>query len=91
MSHFRILADSLPWKCTFVVGDTSGTCSSGYFCGELEVAEAETEQKCAENVKKEKPNARGATWEPSSKQCWAEYGKNVDFSSIDHRTCLFRG
>ena len=80
-SHFRILAD-VSSKCTFVVGDTSGG-------DELEVDNAETEEKCAENVKSEKPDATGATWEPSSKQCWAEYGNYVDSSSTDYRTCLF--
>ena len=84
MFHVRILADSLSSKCKFVVGDTSGG-------KELEVAEAETDAICAENVKKEKPDATGATWKPSSKQCWAEYGNGVDSSSTDYRTCLFQG
>ena len=82
MSKFRVLAESLSSKCTFVDGDTSGGV-------ELEVANAETEQKCAENVKKEQPNATGATWLPSSKKCWAEYGYEVDPSKTDYRTCLF--
>ena len=58
---------------------------------EVKVSTAETEQTCAENVKKEQPNATGATWLPSSKKCWAEYGYEVDPSKTDYRTCLFQG
>ena len=61
--------------CEFTVGDTGGG-------KEYKVNAAETDQECAKNVKLARPGATGATWNPSTKKCWAETGRNVDTSGI---------
>lgn len=59
------------------------------------MTDANTEQECAQNVKNEKPDATGATWQvrPTHGRCVAEYGNAVDSSSMssNYRTCVFLG
>ena len=71
-------------NCEFAVGDTTGG-------EEQEVTGAKTEQDCAANVRLYKPHATGATWQPSTKWCWGEFGNTIDSSSAKYRTCLFKG
>ena len=56
----------------------------------MEVDKADTEQNCAKGVKQERPRATGATWEPRTNRCWAEYGSTLEKAS-KYRTCLFQG
>jgi len=78
--------------CTFVTGDITDK-------SEDEVGEtkdgfkniAQTAQECAKWVRHIKRDATGATWQPSNKRCWAEYGTNIDSSATSYVTCKFEG
>ena len=54
---------------------------------------SETEDECVNLVRTEMPNAAGATYEPKTKHCDAEYGNHVFriYSSTYYRSCLFPG
>ena len=56
------------------------------------VENIDTEHSCAVQVKKEYPEASGATWHLNNRmniRCWAEFGeKRIHANS--HRTCFFQ-
>ena len=79
---FYILAKS----CEFTIGDTQGG-------AEYKVNDASTEEGCAKNVRLSSYShkATGATWEPYTKECWAETGNLIVASKTSYRTCHFQG
>jgi len=70
-------------SCEFTSGDTTGG-------PEYQVDKADTAEGCAKNVRLStySHKATGATWNPESKQCWAETGNSIAASSV-YRTCHF--
>ena len=74
--------EQLTESCEFTDGDmTEGD--------EHPVDDADTEEACAKNVRLSmySKKATGATWEPNTKQCWAETGYSIDASATRYRTC----
>ena len=71
------------------------TFQDAYISGgnEKYVGIAETEDDCVNLVRTKMPSAAGATYEPKSKHCDAEYGnfKFRTYSSTYYRACLFPG
>ena len=54
-----------------------------------QVINVDTEDGCQLRVKKDYPEAPGATWSLNN-SCWAEFGEHLIYSS-SHRTCFSQG
>jgi len=71
------------------------TFQDAYISGgnEKYVGNTETEDECVNLVRTKMPTAAGATYEPKTKHCDAEYGnfKFRTYSSTYYRSCLFPG
>ena len=73
---------SVPDSCTFSIGDVSGE--------ETQLsAIPDTEIDCASLVIAQHPSATGATYQPSSKTCFAKFGDYIDPNFNSYRSCLF--
>ena len=50
-----------------------------------------TDYECADLVRSKKPNANGATWDPDTQICYAQFhARGIDGASL-WRTCIFQG
>ena len=79
--------------CTFETGDiTGGTEKEIGRRGKLFKNIADTDQDCAKLVLEDNSDATGATYQPSNKRCWGEYGsKKISSDAASYRTCVFDG
>merc|ERR1719359_1946713 len=83
-------ADWLNCAVTPAVGSTGG-CQAGDGNGGTEVHVGSgigQMQLCEAEVSKRHPSANGATWAPSSGDCWAEFGQTgVSAGSSSYHNC----
>ena len=50
----------------------------------------DTEEHCSTLVKKGKPNAKGATYNPKTAECWAGFSNAIGINRT-YRACVFTG
>ena len=68
--------------CTFTVGDGSGG-------PEEYLLRTDSAAACELYVKSNRPTANGATWGPTSKACYAEFGMTGANDNASYQTCQF--
>ena len=56
---------------------------------EKRLATTTTEDQCADLVRRQQPNANGATW--GDGECFAEFGATGNDGDKNWRTCVFEG
>lgn len=82
-------ADYVNCAVTPSLGASSG-CHPGNGNGGMEHkvdARVHQMQQCSDEVAKRHPSANGATWEPESGECWAEYGQSGATPSAAFMNC----